>query len=100
MSVRRNIIYVKDVEVKLKIKRVLKDRIKRKRIKKENQRLRNRKKKRKSRFILMTINGIELETINKLRRLAKSKNISISKLIPRLLSKYMREQECLNLKEE
>ena len=48
----------------------------------------------------MTINGIELETINKLRRLAKSKNISISKLIPRLLSKYMREQECLNLKEE
>lgn len=84
----------------MKIKRVLKDRTKRKRIKKENQRLRNRKKKKKSRFIWITLSGIELETINKLRRIAKSKNISVSKLIPRLLSKYMREQECLNLKEE
>lgn len=77
-------------------KKILKERLKNKRIRKEKARLRNRTKKHKRReYVIMTINGLELETLTKLRLMAKQRHTSLQKLISKLLSKQMKEQLCL-----
>lgn len=68
-----------------------KEHAKNKRVRKEKARLRKRGKKKKSRFVWMTITGLEFETISKLRLMAKENHTSVSKLLPKLLSKYIKE---------
>ena len=72
-------------------KKIEKEHAKNKRVRKEKARLRNRSKKKKSRFILMTITGLEFETMRKLREMAKEQHLSVSKLLPKILSRYVRQ---------
>ena len=74
--------------------KIIKERALRKRVRREKARLRRRTHKHKrTQYIIIHINGLELEKINKLRELAKQRHCSINTLITRLLTKAMREQD-------
>ena len=72
-------------------KKIEKEHAKNKRVRKEKARLRKRGKKKKSRFVWMTISGLEFETVSKLRLMAKEHHTSVSKLTSKLLSRYIKE---------
>ena len=80
------------------LNKVKKARALRKRVKHEKARLRARgRKSKRTRYILMTITGLEKETIERIKANAKANHLSVSKYVNRLLSKAVKEW---NTKEE